>query len=347
MNPAAAVKTLCILRLSALGDATHVLPLIRTLQKNLPDAKITWILGKGEAKLMAGLDGVELIAFDKKAGLRGLIDLKQALDGRRFDVLLQMQLALRANLVSAVISAKRRIGYDRERAKEAHGLFINERIRHDRHHVLDVFGLFAEPLGFRQTQVHWDLPVPPEAHTWAAEQWPEGKPTLLISPCSSHVLRNWLPERYAAVATHAIGKGWQVVLCGGRSALERDMGDAILAAMPEKPIDLIGKDTLKQLPALLARADLVMTPDSGPAHMANAMGTKVLGLYACTDATRSGPYSDLRYTVNRYPDAAIQFLRKPESDLPWGKRVEFPGVMELIEVDEVIARFERFCADQR
>jgi heptosyltransferase I len=155
-------------------------------------------------------------------------------------------------------------------------------------------------------------------------------------------LRNWLPERYAAVATHALGKGWQVVLCGGRSALERDMGDAIIAAMPEKPIDLIGKDTLKQLLALLARADLVMTPDSGPAHMANAMGSKVLGLYACTDGTRSGPYSDLRYTVNRYPEAAIQFLDKPAAALPWGKRVEFPGVMAMIGVDDVIARFERY-----
>jgi heptosyltransferase I len=208
--------------------------------------------------------------------------------------------------------------------------------------VLDVFGLFAEPLGFRQTEVTWELPVPPEAHAWAAAQWPEGKRTLLISPCSSHALRNWLPERYAAVAAHAMAQGWQVVLCGGRSALERDMGDTIIAAMPEKPIDLIGKDTLKQLLALLARADLVMTPDSGPAHMANAMGSKVLGLYACTDGTRSGPYSDLRYTVNRYPEATIQFLDKPAAALPWGKRVEFPGVMAMIGVDDVIAGFERY-----
>ena len=346
MNPAAAVKTVCILRLSALGDATHVLPLIRTLQKNLPECRITWILGKGEARLMEGLDGVELIAFDKKAGLQGLKDLTQALDGRRFDVLLQMQLALRANLVSAAISAKRRIGYDCDRAKEGHGLFVNERIRRGGHHVLDVFGLFVEPLGFRQTEVHWDLPVPPEAHAWAAAQWTADKPMLLISPCSSHALRNWLPERYAAVATHAMGKGWQVALCGGRSALERDMGDAIIAAMPDKPIDLIGKDTLKQLLALLARADLVLTPDSGPAHMANAMGSKVLGLYACTDGTRSGPYSDLRYTVNRYPEAAMQFLDKPAAALPWGKRVEFPGVMESIRIDDVIACFERYCADK-
>ena len=342
MNDAAAVNSLCILRLSALGDATHVLPLIRTIQKNLPTCRITWILGKGEAKLMEGLDGVELIAFDKQAGLAGVKALTRTLHGRRFDVLLQMQLALRANLISSIISAKRRIGYDTRRAKEGHGLFINERIRHDKHRVLDVF---AEPLGFQQTEVVWNMPVPQSAREWAHQQWPEGMPALLISPCSSHPIRNWLPERYAAVARHAQSKGWQVVLCGGRSALERATGDAIIADMPDKPIDLIGKDTLKQLLALLERADLVMTPDAGPAHMANAMGSKVLGLYACTDGSRSGPYSDMRYSIDHYPQAALQFAGNPATDLPWGKRVEYPGVMALIGIEEVIACFERYRSD--
>ncbi len=345
MNDSSTVKTLCILRLSALGDATHVLPLIRTLQKNLPDLKITWILGVGEAKLMHGLENVELIAFNKKSGLKGVKQLAQQLSGRRFDVLLQMQLALRANLISAVIPAKRRIGYDKQRAKEGHGLFINERIVHKHHHVLDVFGLFAEALGFSQTEVVWNIPVSEQDHIWASEQWPAGKPCLLISACSSHALRNWLPKRYADVANYAQSKGWQVVLCGGLSQLERNMGDAILAAMPIPAIDLIGKDTLKQLLALLARADLLLTPDSGPAHIANAMGTKVLGLFACTDGTRSGPYSDNRYMVNHYPEAALAFMHKPAEQLAWGKRVEFPGVMEMIRTEEVIALFNQYCAD--
>ncbi len=345
MNDSKAVKTICILRLSALGDATHVVPLIRTLQKNLPGVQITWILGVAEAKLMHGLENVEFIAFNKKSGLTGIKNLASQLSGRRFDVLLQMQLALRANLISNIISAKRRIGYDTQRSKEGHGLFIKERIAHKHHHVLDVFGLFAEPLGFSQTEVIWDLPVSANDHAWAKAQWPEGRPTLLISPCSSHELRNWLPERYAEVASHAQTKGWQVVLCGGRSALEREMGDAILAHMPIPAIDLIGKDTLKQLLALLARADLVLTPDSGPSQMANAMGTKVLGLFACTDGTRSGPYSDRRYTINLYPEAARQFEHKPAEQLAWGKRVEYPGVMAMIQAQQVIDLFDQYCLD--
>lgn len=344
MSLPAAPRSLCLLRLSALGDATHALPLVRTLQRAWPQLPITWILGKGEAKLLEGIDGVELLVFDKKAGWAGIQALRRQLAGRRFDVLLQMQLALRANLLSTLVRADRRIGYDAARSKEGHGLFINERITPGGHHVLDAFGKFCEPLGLVQDRVEWHLPVPAEARAWAAEHLPGDSPTLLISPCSSHALRNWAPARYAAVADHAAAQGWRIALCGGRSQLERDTGDAILRAMQAPAIDLIGKDTLKQLLALLERATLVLSPDSGPAHMANAMGTKVLGLYACTDRERCGPYSDLRWSVNHYDEAARQFLGKPASALPWGKRVEFPGVMDLISVEEVIGRFDLFRA---
>lgn len=321
-----------------------MVPLVRTLRRAWPQVPITWILGKGEAKLMEGLDDVELLVFDKSAGLRGLGDLRKKLAGRRFDVLLQMQLALRANLLSSLVSADRRIGYDARRSKEGHSLFINERITEGGHHVLDAFGKFCEPLGLHQDRVEWGLPVPEAARTWAAEQLPGDQPTLLVSPCSSHALRNWRPDRYAAVADHAASRGWRVAICGGRSELERRTGDEILAAMTHPAIDLIGKDTLKQLLALLERATLVLSPDSGPAHIANAMGTKVIGLFACTDRERCGPYSDLRWSVNYYDEASRQFMGKPASELRWGKRVEFPGVMDLISVDEIIAIFDEFVA---
>ena len=339
-----APRSICLLRLSALGDAVHALALVRDLQQAFPGVPITWVIGKGEAKLLEGLDGVEFVVFDKKAGLAAWRQLRARLAGRRFDVLLNMQLALRAGLASTAIRAGRRIGFDRGRSKEGHGLFINERIPPGGHHVQDAFRQFLLPLGVTPGPVQWRLPVPDDAHRWAAEQLPGDTPTLLVSPCSSHVLRNWRPERYAAVADHAASKGWRVALCGGRSALERETADAILAAMQAPALDLVGKDTLKQLLALLGRARLVLTPDSGPAHMANAMGTAVLGLHACTDAERSGPYSDRRWTVNHYDAAARRFLGKPASALPWGKRVEFPGAMDLVQVDEVIARFDAFCA---
>lgn len=339
-----APQSLCLLRLSALGDATHALALVRALQRARPGLAITWIIGKAEAKLLEGLDGVEFIVFDKKAGLAGFRELRAKLAGRRFDVLLQLQLALRAGLASTLVRADRRIGFDRARSKEGHSLFINERIPPGGHHVLDAFLQFLAPLGIAPGPVEWRLPVPEAAHAWAAQQLPGDQPTLLVSPCSSHPLRNWRAERYAAVADHAAARGWRVVLCGGRSQLERETTDAILAAMTAPALDLVGKDTLKQLLALLARASLVLTPDSGPTHLANAMGTAVLGLHACTDAGRSGPYSDSRWCVNHYAEAVAQFLKIPAGEARWGRRVEFPGVMDLVGLAEVVERFDAYAA---
>ncbi|PZU29736.1 MAG: ADP-heptose--LPS heptosyltransferase, partial [Stenotrophomonas sp.] len=262
----ASSSPLCLLRLSALGDVTHVVPLVRTLQRGFPGTPLHWVIDKAGHKLLDGLPGVSFHVYDKNSGLTGMRALRREFPPGRFDALLQMQVAARANLLSAFIPAKRRIGYDKSRSKDLHGLFINERIP-DRPgiHVLDAIGSFCEPLGLKQTEVSWDLATPPEAHEWARAQWEEdGRPVLMISPCSSHQRRNWYAERHAALADHAASHGWRVVLCGGRSELERSTSDAILAAMKHPALDLVGKDTLKQLPALLARASLLVTPDSGP-----------------------------------------------------------------------------------
>ena len=348
LSDAAVHRTICLLRLSALGDATHVVPLVRTLHRAWPGVALTWVIGKAEHRLLEGLDGVEFVVYDKNTGLAGMRALRRQFDGRRFDALLQMQVAARANLLSAFVPATRRIGYDRARSKDLHGLFVNERIP-DRPgiHVLDAIGSFCEPLGLKQDTISWDLPVPDEAREWARAQWPQdAAPTLLISPCSSHALRNWRADRYAAVADHAAARGWRIVLCGGRSQLERDTADAIITSMQAPPLDLVGKDTLKQLPALLERADLVMTPDSGPMHIANAMGTKVLGLHAASNPVRSGPYSDRRYCVDRYDDAARKYLGKPASALKWGTKIEHDGVMDLVTVPDAVSAFERFMASR-
>jgi len=344
-------RSICLLRLSALGDVTHVLPLVHTVRSAWPETALTWVIGRGEHRLLEGLHGVDFAVYDKTSGLTGMRALRRELRARapggRFDVLLHMQVAARANLLSAFIPARRRIGYDCAKSKDLHGLFINTRIpARDGLHVLDTLGSFCEPMGLKQREVVWSMPVPEDAHAWAAAQWPDdGQRTLMISPCSSHTRRNWYPERYAALADHAAARGWRVVLCGGRSQLERGTADAIMAAMQASALDLVGKDTLKQLPALLARADLLVTPDSGPMHIAGAMGTYVLGLHAASNPARSGPYSDRRYCVDRYDDAARKYLGKSASALKWGTKIEHDGVMALVTVDDAIAAFERRCAD--
>lgn len=341
---ASSPHSLCLLRTSALGDVTHVVPLVRTLQANWPQTRLTWIVGKLERRLVGDIAGVEFITFDKAAGIEGFREVRAQLAGRRFDALLQLQVALRANLLSLLVSAPLRIGYDAARSKELHGLVVNRRIpARTGQHVLDALGSFVEPLGLRQDSVRWDIPIPAEAHAFAERHLPGDQPTLLVSPCSSHALRNWRPERYAAAIDHAVGTlGWRAVLCGGPSGYERQFGDAVLAACRKLVLDLIGKDTLKQLLALLQRASLVLSPDSGPMHFANAVGTPVLGLHAATNPDRSGPYSDRQWCVNRYDAAARKFRGKPASELKWGTRIQHEGVMDLVEVDAVLAQLDRF-----
>ncbi|MEO7066214.1 MAG: glycosyltransferase family 9 protein [Rhodanobacter sp.] len=337
-----APDSICLLRTSAIGDVTHVVPLVRTLQSAWPNTSLTWVVGKLERKLIGDLPGVEFITFDKAAGWAGMRAVHAALRGRRFGALLQMQVALRSNVLSLGIHAKRRVGYDSARSKDLHGLVINQRIpARQGEHVLDALGSFCEPLGLKQTQVRWDIPIADAAHEWATEQLPGSTPTLVVSPSSSHALRNWRPERYAAVIDHAAAHGWRVVLVGGPSGPEQAMANAVLAACTQHGVlDLTGKDTLKQLLALLSRAQLLLTPDSGPMHMANAVGTKVLGLHAASNPDRSGPYSDRRWCVNKYDAAARRYLGKSASELKWGQKIEKPGVMDLISVDDVVERFE-------
>ncbi|GLQ86983.1 glycosyltransferase family 9 protein [Dyella flagellata] len=341
-----APASICLLRTSAIGDVTHVVPLVRTLQRAWPQAELTWIVGKLERKLVGDLPGVDFVTFDKGAGWAGMREVHATLKGRRFDALLQMQVALRSNLLSLGLKAERRIGYDHARSKDLHGLVINERIpARSGEHVLQAIGSFCEPLGLKQAEVCWDIPISEEAHAWAAQQWPDDQPVLLVSPTSSHALRNWRPDRYATVMNHAHARGWRTVLIGGPSAMERNMADAILARCRQPPLDLTGKDTLKKLMAMFCRAQLLLTPDSGPMHMANSVGLKVLGLHAASNPARSGPYSDRRWCVDRYDAASRKYFGKPASEIPWGSKIEKPGVMDLIEAEDVIERFEAAAAE--
>lgn len=338
--------SLCILRLSALGDVTHVVPLVHTLRDAWPDLPITWVIGRLEHKLVGDLPDVEWVVFDKSAGLRGYRDAYAQLRGRRFGALLHCQVALRANLLSLLVNADLKIGYDAARSRDGHGWFVHRRIpARTGAHALDAIGSFCEPLGLRQQRVRWDLPVPAHDREQASRLLPGDTPTLLISPCSSHPLRNWLPERYAAVADHAARRhGLRVALCGGRSASERDMADRILQHARAPIVDLTGKDTLKQFLCLAQRAVAVLTPDSGPMHMANAMGAPVIGLHAASNPERSGPYSNRSWCVNHYPEAARQYRGCDASELPWGTKLEYPGVMSLITETEVSERLDALMA---
>jgi heptosyltransferase I len=348
LNLATPPESLCILRLSALGDTCHVVPVVRALQRNWPTTRLTWIIGELEARLMRLLPGVEFITVDKRSGWRALPRLRAALGARRFDALLHMQLSLRASLVSTCVRASLRLGFDRARARELQWLFTNAQVAaRSREHVQDSFFGFIEALGIDDRRLEWNVPLPLEAQAYARALIPDEQPTLIVSPCSSHALRNWSATRCAAVIRHAVERcGMRTILCGGPSALERSTGAEIerLAACPLT--NQIGRDTLPQLLALLARATVLLAPDSGPVHMATMVGTPVIGLYAATRLQRSGPYQSRLWCIDRYAEAAQRFRHRDAAELPWAEKIEEPGVMDLIQVEEVTARLDHLLRER-
>src|SRR5689334_24247480 len=339
-----APEKVCLLRLSAIGDCCHVVPLLRTLQDAWPRTRFSWVVGKLEAKLMSLIPDVELITVDKAAGLSAYRHLRAEMRRRGgFDLLLHLQLSIRASAAAACIPAPVKLGFDKPRARELQWLFTNARVApRQREHVLDSFMGFADALGIAHKRLRWDLPLPSTALAYAEHLIPDSQPTLLISACSSHRLRNWSAERYAALADYAHARhGMRVILCGGPSAIEREMGDAIVRLARAPLQNQVAKDTLPQLLVLLARATVLVSPDSGPAHMATMVDTPVIGLYAATNPARSGPYLSRLWCVNAYPEAARRFRGRPPERLPWTEKIEERGVMDLIKVAQVTAKLDQ------
>ncbi len=345
-------ESICVIRLSAIGDCCHTLPVIRTIQAAWPETRITWVIGETEFQLMNGVDGVDFITFDKRRGIRGLREIRARLRGKGFPLLLHMHDSMRANFVSRMIPANIRIGFDRRRAKDFQWLFTNQRIPwRPEQHVMDRLFGFVEFLGLKERVLRWDIPISEPDRQFASDAVGESTLVVAISPCANQRFqnyRNWRAENLATVAQYAHQTyGAEIVLTGAATRIEQEYGAAITAEAGVPVKNLIGKTTLKQLLAILDRADLLICPDSGPAHMATTVDTPVIGLYATTNPGRAGPYNSLHLVVNRYPEAVNKEFGKPVNSLPWGQRVRDPDAMDLIGTQDVTAQIDMVLRSDR
>lgn len=341
-------ESVCILRLSAIGDCCHTLPVVRTLQAAWPQTRFTWIIGTVEASLLGDIPGIEFLVFDKKRKQVGDWTFREAMRGRRFDLLLHMQASWRANGLAWQVPARAKLGFDRRRARDGQWLFTNRHVApKPRCHVMEGLFGFAEACGVKERVLRWDIPLADEHREFARRHIADGTPALLISPCSSQRarnFRNWSAQRYAEVARHAMERhGMRVILTGARTELEAQYGREISALCKDRVANLVGQTSLKQLLALIQRARAVLCPDSGPAHMAGTVGTPVIGLYASSNPARTGPI-DPRWTVDVYPEAVRAEFGKPVEEVRWGQRVRDPEVMERIAVDAVTGKLDALLA---
>ncbi|MBI4519446.1 MAG: glycosyltransferase family 9 protein [Gemmatimonadetes bacterium] len=339
MKLSAPPSGIAVVMLSAIGDAVHVLPVVNALRRAYPRTRITWVIQPVPHMLVRDHPAVdEFIVFHRRRGVRALAgyrELRRAVAGRSFDVVLALQVYLKAGLITAMLRSPLRLGFDRARARDLNWLFTTHRIPpRPGQHVQDQYFEFLHALGVDPEPVEWGIRLSEEERRAQQAFFAQiDRPVCALVVGTSKLKKNWAPERYAQVADalHA-DFGMRALLVGGPAPIERELADRILAAASVKPLDALGND-VRRLVYLIAGSDLVISPDTGPLHIARALDVPVIGLYGYTNPKRTGPY-------RKYTDLIVDgYARYPGEPYPVSMEYR-PDGMERVTVDAVLQRVE-------
>jgi heptosyltransferase I len=296
-----------VVMLSAIGDGVHVLPVFTAIKRAWPDTHLTWVAQPVPMEVGRHHPDVdEFIPFNRRRGMASwssMADLMQRVRGRKFDIVINLQVYLKAGLITALLDSPRKLGFDRARARDMNWLFTNERIpAHPVQHVEDQYFEFLRYLGIDPHPVDWQFVITEaEREAQRAFYATQDRPTCTIVLGTSRREKNWAPEKYAEVVD-ALDRvhGFQVIVVGGPSPVEREAADIVVTRTASDPLVMLADD-LRRLIWLVDGSDLMVAPDTGPLHIANALGVPVVGMYGFTNPKRCGPYQrGLELVVDGY-----------------------------------------------
>lgn len=338
------------MKLSGLGDVVQALPVAVALKDRDPSARVTWIAMPPSARLLRPHPAVDrVVVFQRGRGLAGAVNLWRRTRRMRHDVAMNMETYLRGVVPSLASGAERRVGFGPPRARELSWLFHHERLpRRDQRHTQDMYLEFAAWAGAEPERPDWGLaPTGDErrardaffarlaggpAHGSAAD----GGPKVALLPTSGRPEKDWPVERWAALARRLRAeRGARLVVAGGPSEREARRARRVLEAEGVEAVDARDDDP-RRLVWLLEGCDLAVAPDTGPLHVAVAVGTPVVGLYGHTNPWRVGPYRFRELVVDRYTD--------PDEEPDPSRREPRPGRMERIGLEEVLEKVDRGLA---
>jgi heptosyltransferase I len=334
--PTPPLDRICIVMMSAVGDAVHVLPVITALKRHRPTSHITWVLQPGPATLVRGHPAVDdIVLFDRSKGLAAFRDVRRELSARRFDLVINLQVYFKAGIVTSFTHAPVKLGFDRARARDLNWLFTNRKIapHPNGQHVQDQYFEFLTALGVPFEPVTWNLGPWPAERAWQREFFSTiPRPVAAIVVATSKPQKDWLPERWAEVVDRLTDEhGLQPVLVGGRSPRELHAESVILRRARHRPISALGSG-LRNLVGILDGSALVLAPDTGPLHMAVALDRPVISLIGYTNPKRTGPY-------RRFHDLIVDAYGDPGEDYPLAMETRLDR-MRRITVDDVMAKVE-------
>lgn len=329
-------RHVCIVLLTGLGDVVHGLPLANALKDDDPTRKITWVVEPMPAPLLAGHPSIDrVVVYRKKDGLRGIHQLWRDLRaGGRIDLTLNLNVYTKSIWPTLLSRAPHRLGFDRGRSFEGVWLASNHHLeRRPRAHTADMFLEFAEHLGLPVLHPDWRIPFTAEERAAQAEFFAafESRPVATIVPASANAKKDWLAERWAAVADAlAHDFGYQVVLAGGPGEREQRVACEIVERS-SAPITWALGDSIRRLTWIIAGSQLVLAPDTGPVHIARAFEVPVIGLYGHTNPWRVGPW-------RAYHDLWVDRYTEPGSSPNQTNFTAKRGRMEQITTTEVLEK---------
>lgn len=337
---------LLIVRLGSMGDIVHALPAAASLRAAFPEAQIDWVVESRWQDLLAGNpDLSNVIAVDTQRWRRELgqqrtwSELSGAVGGLRqanYDVAVDFQGLLKSALLARLSGAPRRIGFEKGMVKEsAAALLYTERVRPPENaHVVEMNLALARAAGAKADVVQFPLPARPEDDAFIEEQLRQQqlREFFILSPGGGWGSKCWPVERYAQLHNAlAHARGWRSFLNAGPDE-ESLVSEFTTQARVTRPAHF--PLTLGQLVALVRRARVVIAGDTGPLHVAAAVGTPVVGLFGPTDPVRNGPYPLRR--------ARAEVIHHREQATITYKREDKPSpAMLAITVEEVVAAVER------
>ena len=314
-----------LVKLGAIGDVVNTLPFANRLRAGYPRARITWVIAPLSHALLAGHPAVdEFLVFDAKkpSGWPGFV---RELRARRLDMAIDLQRLIKSGMITRASGAKTRLGFDRARCKERSHLFTNLRIPPNPNPGVTVaqYLEFADFLQLPPQSPTWNLPFTPFAGTRAGER------RVVLNVGASWTSKLWAHENWAELARRLTQElGLAVHLSGGRE--DRAAADAIRQQAGVPIVSHAGEFTLRETAGLLASAELVVSGDTGPLHMAVALGRPVVALFGAADPRRTAPFGQ--------PDAVV---RHAVECSPCRKRVcPVPGhpCMRDLTAETVFAR---------
>jgi heptosyltransferase I len=341
MTSAQSGRRICIVMMSAIGDAVHVLPVLTALKRHDPTSRITWILQPGPASLVKGHPDLdEILIFEHKRGWRGMRDLRGALAKREFDLVIDLQVYIKAGLVTSFTRAPVKLGFDRARARDMNWLFTNSRIPpHASQHVQDQYLEFLDFLGVPARPLEWKLgPWARELEVRSRVVGALPRPFAMLVIGATHPEKEWIPERWAEVANALRSDfGLEPVLAGGRSARELETA-RLIEATGARTHSTLGVP-LRDLVTSLDASELVISLDTAPLHMSVALERPVISLMGYNNPKRVGPYG-------RYHDLIVDAYGDPGEDYPitYAHRL---GRMPRISVRDVLDRVQRWSSVYR